>query len=323
VPRLRPPPDYGLRDLAASQALAVSRAQALAAGMSSDQIRRLLSVVWQRSAYAGVYVAATGPVDYVTRYWAALLHAGPGSALGMETAGWFWELQDEAPEMVHVMVAGDRRPARQDGTRFHIRVHLAERVHPARLPALVTLEDTVLDLVDRPSTTESAVVGLVLRACRRRLTTPQRLAEGLARRPKIRHRGLVSGLLTEATDGVQSALEHRYLRDVERAHGLPRGQRNRVEVLAGARRYRDVRYLPYLTCVELDGAAAHPAELHELDDLRDNALLVADGTRTVRYGWRSVTALACETAAQVRQLLVLGGWAGSPTRCGPGCRLPG
>ena len=322
MPRLRPPPDEGLPALAESQALALSRAQVLAAGMSSDQIRRSLSGVWQRSAHAGVYVATNGPVDYLTRCWAALLHAGSGSALGMDTAGWFWDLNDEPPDLVHVMVPADRRPARQAGARFHIRVHLAERVHPARVPAMVTLEDTVLDLVDRPSTSESAVVGLVLRACQRRLTTAQRLAETLARRRKIRHRGLVSELLTEATDGVQSALEHRYLRDVERAHGLPRGQRNRLEVLGGARRYRDVRYLPYLTCVELDGAATHPADLREVDDLRDNDLLVADGTRTVRYGWRSVTALACETAGQVGQLLVLGGWDGRPTRCGPACRLP-
>ena len=322
MPRLRPPPEEGLQELIAAQALAISRTQALAGGMSADQIRRSVGRIWPPTVHAGVYVAATGRVDYLTRCWASLLHAGPGSALGMETAGWFWTLEDDVPDDVHVMVPGDRRPARQTGTRFHIRVHLEGRVHPAKVPAMVTLEETVLDLVDRASTTESDVVGLVLKACQRRLTTPQRLAEALDGRLKIRHRSLVSDVLSDATEGVQSPLERRYVRDVERAHGLPRGQRNHLEVRSGARRYRDVRYLAYRTCVELDGAAAHPVDRRELDDLRDNDLLVSEGTRTLRYGWRSVTALACQSAGQVGRLLVLGGWQGSPTRCGPGCRLP-
>ena len=239
----------------------------------------------------------------------------------METAAWFWSLIDDEPETVHVMVPGDRRPAPQRGTRFHIRVHLAPRIHPARRPTMVRLEDTVLDLVDRPSTTTSDVVSLVLRTCQRRLSTPQRLSEALAERRKIRHRRLLLDLFSEAAQGVQSALEHRYLRDVERAHGLPRGQRNALEIVAGARRYRDVRYLDYATCVELDGAATHPGEHRELDYLRDNALLLAEGTRTVRYGWRSVTVLACETAVQVGHLLVAGGWSGPVRRCGPSCRV--
>ena len=322
MPRLRRPPDEGLQELIADQSLAVSRVQALAAGMSPDQIRRTIGRAWQRSAHAGVYVAATGPVDYLTRCWTSLIHAGPGSALGMETAGWFWTLIDEEPDDVHVMVPGDRRPAPQAGTRFHIRVHLAGRVHPAKVPAMVTLEDTVLDLVDRRSTTQSTVVGLVLKACQRRLTSPQRLSDTLDSRLKIRHRDLITGLLTEAAEGVQSPLERRYVRDVERAHSLPRGQRNQLEVQGGARRFRDVRYLAYRTCVELDGAAYHPGDRRELDDLRDNDLLVSEGTRTVRYGWRSVTALACETAGQVGHLLALGGWDGAPARCGPSCRLP-
>jgi len=226
--------------------------------MSADQIRRALGSSWQRTAYAGVYVTTTGPVDYVTRCWSALLHAGPGSAPGMETAAWFWTLEDDPPDDVHVVVPGSRRPARRAGTTFHIRIRLADRVHPAKVPTMVTLEDTVLDMVDRRSTAESAVVGLVLKACQRRLTTPARLDDALARRAKIRHRDLVSDLLVEAGDGIQSPLERRYFRDVERPHGLPRGQRNHAEVVAGARRYRDVRYPEYRTCVELDGAATHP-----------------------------------------------------------------
>ena len=74
--------------------------------------------------------------------------------------------------------------------------------------------------------------------------------------------------------------------------------------------------------VELDGRATHPGERREYDDMRDNELLTEDGTRTLRYGWRSTTTRTCETAEQVVQLLRQGGWDGTPRRCGPGCRLP-
>ncbi len=60
---------------------------------------------------------------------------------------------------------------------FHIRSALPDRVHPARRPPVVRVEDTVLDLVDRPSTRAEQVIDWVLRACQRQITNPARLAE--------------------------------------------------------------------------------------------------------------------------------------------------
>ncbi|MEE6260269.1 hypothetical protein [Plantactinospora sonchi] len=50
-----------------------------------------------------------------------------------------------------------------------------------------------------------------------------------------------------------SALELRYLHDVERAHVLPVGQRQAIRLRRGGRWYDDVRYRDYRTRVELDG----------------------------------------------------------------------
>ena len=44
-------------------------------------------------------------------------------------------------------------------------------------------------------------------------------------------------------------------------------------------------------------------------------------TRTLRYGWRSVSGHPCLVARQVVDLLRSGGWTGTPRRCGPGCAL--
>lgn len=310
-------------EVAADQGGALSRAQVLGLGMTDEQIAHEIDGRrWQRSAHEGVYFVTTGPVSYLSQCWAALLHAGEGSALGMESAAWAWGLLDRPPDVVHVMVAGDRRPARQTGVRFHIRTALASRVHPVKRPALVRLEDTVLDQIDRASTTEEQVIDLVLRACQRRLTTADRLLAAVGRRKKMRHRGLVLDLLVDARAGVQSPLERRYARDVERPHGLPRSRSNRPEGRPGRRRFRDARYDAYALVVELDGDPSHPMDRKELDDIRDNELLEQEGTRTLRYGWRSVTSRSCATAAQVGDLLRQGGWVGTPRRCGPACRLP-
>jgi hypothetical protein len=324
VPRLRPVSRLAeLDELTAAQQGTVSRRQALDHGMTDKQVRRALAAGdWRPSGLPGSYLTFSGPVPYTSRCWAALLYAGLGAVLSHETAAWIWQLRDDAPPEVHVTVPVTRRVRPQPGLRVHYALHLATTRHPAKVPPMVRVEDTVLDLVDRLTTTDAQIIDLVLRACQRRLTTTARLAEALDARKKIRRRALVSDLIAEAAIGVASALELGYHRDVEVAHDLPTGHRNRPEGRLGRRRYRDIRYVEFRLVVELDGRAAHPADRRELDDLRDNEVLLDEDTRTLRYGWRSVTLQPCTTAGQVAQLLRSGGWTGTPRRCGPGCRLP-
>ena len=290
--------------------------------MTDDQVGRALAGRrWQPSGLPGVYLTFTGPRGYLTSCWAALLYAGDGAVLSHDTAEWLWDLRDDPPTLVHVTVPVTRRVARQPGLRVHYALHLAETRHPGLAPPRTRVEDTVLDQVDRPETSDARVITLVLRCCQRRLTTASRLTAALERRKKLRRRALLVDLLTEVAEGVASALERRYRRDVERAHGLPRGRRNAAEGTPGRRRYRDVRYAGLGAVVELDGRATHPAEERELDDLRDNELVLDEGTRTLRFGWRSVTTSPCRTAAQVAALLRAGGWTGPLRRCGPDCTL--
>jgi hypothetical protein len=300
----------------------VSRTQLRRLGLRDDQVQHLKDEQrWVGCGLPGVYVTATGPLGYETRCWAALLYAGLGAVLSHATAAWWWQLRDDPPDDVHVTVPVSRRVVPQPGVVVHYALHLDETRHPTLDPPRTRIDDTVLDLVDAPRSRAVDVIDLVLRACQRRLTTANRLAERLEGRRKIRHRRLLTDLLAEATDGVTSALERRYASGVERAHGLPRGKRNRQEGARGRRRYRDVRYDRFATVVELDGSAYHPVELREIDQLRDNELLLDEGTRTLRYSWRAVTVTPCTTATQVLQMVVQGGWRGTPRRCGPSCTL--
>jgi very-short-patch-repair endonuclease len=318
-----PLPVDAIAEISQGQAGAISRPQLLGLGCSDGQILRAVADgLWQSAGLPGVYVVTTGPISDRTRCWVALLYAGEGATLSHSSAEWVWELRPELPPTVVVTVPVHRRVADQPGVAIRYALHLDTTRHPARQPPVTTVEDTVLDQADRPEVTRSAVIDLVLRVCQRRLTTAARLGSALELRKKIRHRALLQDLLEEVVDGVASTLERRYASDVERAHGLARGRRNAQDGRRGRRRYRDVDYPAYRLVVELDGRAAHPHELREWDDVRDNEVLLDTGRRTLRFGWRSVTVAPCVTAGQVLVLLRRGGWTGTPKRCGPTCTLP-
>jgi hypothetical protein len=288
--------------------------------MSRHQISaRLASHAWCATETEGVYLTFTGPVSDLALCWLALLYAGDGAVLCRDSAAWAWGLTDELQRPIQVLLPVSRRVKSQHSlVEIHYSVHHAERRHPTHNPPVTKLDDTVLDLVDfarRPA----AVVDILTRGCQRRLTTATRLAHQALSRKKLAWRPLLTDVLTEVTNGIQSPLERIYFRDVERAHGLPRSERNSSEGATGRRRYRDVRYRKYGLVVELDGSAAHPVEARDRDDLRDNELMETEGTATLRYGWMAVTDRACSTAGQVGRMLSRGGWTDAPRSCGPGC----
>ena len=121
---------------------------------------------------------------------------------------------------------------------------------------------------------------------------------------------MVLALLGDVGRGAESTLELRYLRDVERAHGLPAGVRQRRS-RTGAE-VRDVLYEDQATVIELDGLAHLRRILRDMR--RDNAAL-AGGLATLRFGWSDVTGSPCQVAWQVAAVLVARGWTELPTRC--------
>lgn len=258
--------------LVADQEGVLSRPQALTAGMTSDEIRhRLRSGRWQR-LMTGTYAAFTGPVSPEALAWAAVLYAGPGALASHGTAAWLCRLNDEPPATVHVTVPARRRVPAPAGVTVHLSRHATLRQHPARSLSQTTVEATVLDLLDTTRAAEAAVA-LVIRACQRRLTTAARLRRAAQGRRRLRWRRLLEEVLTEVADGVQSMLERRWLREVERPHGLPHGRRNQAEDTGRGRRYRDVDYEPWGVVVELDGRVAHPDDERHRDMARDNSSL--------------------------------------------------
>jgi hypothetical protein len=140
----------------------------------------------------------------------------------------------------------------------------------------------------------------------------------MALRKKMRWRAGIDGALSEVATGVHSNLEYRYVRDVERPHGLPAARRQSADGSSGHTQYRDNLYQDYAVAVETDGAAAHPESSRWRDVARDNAA-AATGILTLRYSWSDVTTRPCQVAGQVAAVLHSRGWTAAPRKCRPGC----
>ncbi|MDO5630050.1 MAG: hypothetical protein Q4G43_17190, partial [Mobilicoccus sp.] len=111
--------------------------------------------------------------------------------------------------------------------------------------------------------------------------------------------------------GLDSKLEFLYARDVERAHRLPRGER---QSSASEKTRTDVRYRAFKTLVELDGRRGHDGSGLLRDEWRDNAHAVGAEV-TLRYGSVAIRTRPCVVAFQVSTRLTGQGWAEPMARC--------
>jgi very-short-patch-repair endonuclease len=308
-----------ISDMVDRQHGVLTREQAMGAGLSRGLIAaRLDSGRWQR-LHRGVLVTFSGPVPREAQLWGAVLRVGEHAVLSHHTAAAAWRLSDAPSGLIHVTVPRKASPSAIPGLVLHFSARLAEARHPVRLPPLTKLEETALDLADLAQTAEDAVAWPI-RACQRRLTTPDRIITTLAARSRARWRRDVADAIPDIRAGVHSPLELRYVRDVERRHGLPRGDRQ-VPVIRGVtRQYIDVLYADYGVVVELDGVLAHPADGKSRDTRRDNANTL-DGYQTLRYSWAPVAYHACATALEVFSLLRRHGLRTPFRPCGRACAV--
>ncbi len=288
-------------------------AQLVAAGVAGRTVRgRVATGRWQRP-YRGVVVLQSGAPTWRQTAHAALLAAGPGAALSHGSAAYVHGLASQPGREVVVSVPVPRTVRPQPGMRVRRR-----RSMPYASGRLRTVDvvETVFDLVDDAPDVDAAVA-VVTEGVRRGLA-PAVLLHRSQHRSALRYRTLVRSLLGDPTLGVESPLEHRYVRDVERRHGLPRtvGQlRQRVEGrwIRADRVHEGLRVR-----IELDGRLGHPGGTTDRDVWRDNAVLLEHDDLTLRYRWSHVVGRPCAVAAQVAAALTRAGRPTTVTRC-PAC----
>lgn len=306
-----------IADLASRQDGVVSTRQLLGLGASQSWIdRQVVAGRWQR-LHRGVLVVWSGPTPWPTRARAALVLAGAGAALSHHAAAFVHEMIDRPPRSIDVSIPCERSVRAGAG----VVVHRRSPVPPAfgRLRA-VERTHTVVDLLGTARSADEAIAAVAAGA--RAGAAPAIVRELLLERRTLPGRALGLELCALAENGVESPLELRYHRDVERRHGLPRAELQVRDVVDGRWVRADCWYRDQQVVVELDGALWHTGWRRDDDVWRDNAVLLARSGLTLRYRWRHVAITPCRTAGQVAQALRARGWNGSARPCGPGCALP-
>ena len=296
-----------LARLAREQAGTLSRPQVLGFGLSPTVIGRMVADGRWSRIERGIYLVPAGPVTYLARIWAAVLLGGAEAPVAGRCAAVLHGLDDGEPLPIDVLIPYGRRVSDREWVRF-IQERGRVRARSTRAePPRTRIEDTVLDLCAVGS--QSAAIDWVTRSVQRRLTTPAALTTALAGRDRMPNRKNLEVLLRDVATGVHSGLEYGYLHDVEQAHELPAGARQRAR--PGRAGFLDVLYDRYALVVELDGRVGHVGEGRWRDRRRDNAH-TRSGLRTLRFGWHEVTHEPCAVALEVAEVLIGLGWTGYP-----------
>jgi hypothetical protein len=301
-----------------SQAGVIRRQQVIDAGGTDADIERLLnSRRWTRAGL-GVYVEHTGPLSWSQRAWAAVLRAGPSALSGVSALrAHGLRGHDEGGGPIEVAIAAPRRVRAGKEVRI-VRLRDYERVAQTHLsPPRLRIEAALVQVASR-SRTDDGAVAVLADACQERRTTTARLRAELAARDRVSRRALLEAVLDDVGQGAVSALEGRYLRQVERPHGLPKARRQLAARPLNVLQVRDVEYPTQATAVELDGRLGHEWAVGRWADLDRDLASAARGEVTLRAGWQQVLE-PCRLAQIVGLVLVARGWTGRPRPCGRTC----
>lgn len=301
----------------------VARRQMVDVGASDTDVRRLLSRGELVPIHPRVYVNHSGRPTRSQRQWAAVLACAP-AALHRESALDAHGMTRDRPAQpgvdgqIHLLVDRSRRIVPPPGVTIERVGDHTNWVQNNRRPPRAHFDYALVKAAgDR---TEADAVALLSDAVHQGLTTPTRLVGLIAKLPRLPRRAMLAEVLDDVATGSRSVLEQRYLRDVERAHGLPVGERQHRLATASGTVQRDIRYAPERALVELDGAFGHRDTVDRWSDLQRDLDAVIEDQLTLRAGWAQVLE-PCRLAEVVATVLRRRGWSGQARPCGDHCPI--
>lgn len=266
--------------IAEGQGGVASRRQLYAAGLSEIHIRRAVeSGRWQMHGKRTVAVH-TAPLDVVARRWRAVWEVGESiAAIDGPTALQAAGLKGYKDDRVHVSAKHSHNTSGVRGVTIHKVIRRipdevvtlgVPRVHPA----VAAVRAAHWAISDR----QAAL--LLLMTVQQRLTTPARLAAAQQEVRGRTRRAFVHGVVHDIAFGAESLGELDFAR-LCRLKGLPEPSRQVVRHGPRGRIYLDVRWGCCDLVVEIDGAQHRVGLNVMLDNLRQNALVLA-GDRVLR-----------------------------------------
>ncbi|HWI21700.1 MAG TPA: hypothetical protein VNT22_03695 [Baekduia sp.] len=262
-------------------------------GLTQAEIRVRIARQQLVPRHRGVYFVGAGPGLWESELQAALLAAGPGSAVSHRAAAQLWGFLDgPAPVEVSAM----RSRGRLTGVIVHRPRSLADDTVEHKGLQTTTVARTLVDLCS--SLTGSHVERLFREAQVQRLVTSTELAEVLQRSYGRRGISKLRYLVRDEARPTRSQLEQRFVKLVVDA-GLPAPRTNEHLRIGGRVRELDAHWPEVKLAVELDSWTIHGLrEQFESDRERDVDFIV-DGWRVARFTWRR---LCDDSAGVVRDL---------------------
>ena len=275
----------------------VTRAQALATGLTTGQLRVRVASGELLVPYPGIYVPASAAPSRLLPVMAACL-ATAGYASGA-CAAELWGLRGFEAEPVEVTIPYGKG-SRPLGLVVHRSRNLDSRdlCTKDRIP-ITTVARTLIDVAaGRPEAAEAALSDAIVRARTRRYRIETTLARAGTR--GCPGAALLRTLLARLDVPTESVLEDDFVAFVRR-YGLPEPRRQ--VPIAGGRFKLDFGWRPAMFAVETDGGAFHSSPADRRHDRAKVAQARKEGWTVRRAFWDDVHAgadgLAVELAAEL------------------------
>lgn len=260
----------------------VSRAQALATGLTAGQLRWRLISGELLMPYPGIYVPASAPTSQLLGVMAACLATG-GHAAGA-CAAELWGLRGFEAEAVEVTIPYGKG-SRPSGLIVHRSRNLDARdlCTRDRIP-ITTVARTLIDIAgSRPETAEAALSDAIVRARTRRYRIETTLARAGTR--GCPGATLLRRLLADLDVPTESVLEDAFVAFLRR-YGLPAARRQTP--IAGGRYKLDFGWRAIMFAVETDGGAFHSSPADRRRDREKVAQARKEGWTVRRVYWDDV-----------------------------------
>jgi very-short-patch-repair endonuclease len=295
----------GVAGLLAKQNGVITRSQLRSRAMSEAALRHRLRAggPWQ-VLLPGVYLSSTGTPTAVQRETAALLYAGPGSAITGPAGLAFHRVRAPDTEVIDVLVPTARR--RQDAgfVRLHRTSVMPGMVFPVGsvcyVPPARAVADTVRGLADLRE-----VRAVVADAVQRRRVQVWQLAEELTR-GQAQGTARLRAVLAEVAEGVRSAVEGD-LRGLVKRERLPDPVYNpRLFVGRTFIGVPDAWWPGACVAVEIDSRQWHLSPRDWEETLARNARMSAHGIVVLHISPRRLRTEPRQVAAEIRSALAAG-----------------
>ncbi|MEX0913610.1 MAG: DUF559 domain-containing protein [Demequina sp.] len=250
--------------------------------------------------FRDTYVAAEHSESFAARARAAIQWLGPPGALAGASALFAFQIVAEPPDVIDLVVPSFTRrdtPPWLRLTRVSYDFPVAWWGECAvALPGFALAQTFGRVAPSRRST-------LVFDALHSRALTAAEVWIALDTMPRVRARRQLVRLLTSASAGAESHLEHVGLTTVFNTQEFAGLLRQHV-IRTNAQRHRLDMYDPQTrTAVELDGASFHSHVDQRERDLRRDAALARLGILTVRLSYRDIVGRPAWCRATVREVL--------------------